>query len=194
MNAANMPRVPTILTSERNAKSPAWMNDPTNYHDRGDIDFNSCNEVCYEQGDFFGLDDLFTEKPIVWRGLAQLYGDWIAKYKLDGFRVDTARHVNAAFFRLWAPRIRTAARRAGIADFPIFGESASTTTTTTGRRTGPRRRRRRFSATTTWGARRCKSSSRVRHRISSCNGCCSGTTCSISFAARPSSTTETKSG
>jgi glycosidase len=102
------------------------MNDPTNYHDRGDIDFSSCSQVCYEQGDFFGLDDLFTEKPVVWQGLAQVYGEWITKYKLDGFRVDTARHVNAAFFRLWTPRILAAARSAGIADFPVFGEIFST--------------------------------------------------------------------
>jgi glycosidase len=126
MNAQNMPRVPTILASDRNAKKPAWMNDPTNYHDRGDIDFSSCSQVCYEQGDFFGLDDLFTEKPVVWQGLAQVYGEWITKYKLDGFRVDTARHVNAAFFRLWTPRILAAARSAGIADFPVFGEIFST--------------------------------------------------------------------
>jgi alpha-amylase len=126
MNAQNMPRVPTILASDRNAKKPAWMNDPTNYHDRGDIDFSSCSQVCYEQGDFFGLDDLFTEKPVVWQGLAQVYGEWITKYKLDGVRVDTARHVNAAFFRLWTPRILAAARSAGIADFPLFGEIFST--------------------------------------------------------------------
>ena len=30
--------------------------------------------------------------------------------------------MNAAFFRLWVPKIRAAARSAGIADFPIFGE------------------------------------------------------------------------
>jgi hypothetical protein len=30
--------------------------------------------------------------------------------------------VNAAFFKLWVPRVRAAARAAGIADFPIFGE------------------------------------------------------------------------
>ncbi len=74
------------------------MNDVTNYHDRGDIDFSSCSDVCYEQGDFFGLDDLFTEKPSVMNGLATVFGNWVKAYKLDGFRVDTARHVNAAFF------------------------------------------------------------------------------------------------
>src|SRR5439155_1390243 len=75
-----------------------------------------------EQGDFFGLDDLFTEKPNVMRGLAQIYGSWIRRYKLDGFRVDTARHVNPEFFGLWVPRILAAARQAGVKDFQIFGE------------------------------------------------------------------------
>jgi hypothetical protein len=59
-------------------------------------------------------------------GLAKIFGDWVKTYKLDGFRVDTARHVNAAFFRLWVPKIRTAARSVGITDFPIFGEVFST--------------------------------------------------------------------
>ena len=107
-------------------KKPAWLNDVTNYHDRGNIDFNSCSQVCFEQGDFFGLDDLFTEKPVVMKGLASVFGGWVRKYKVDGFRVDTARHVNAAFFRLWTPRILASARSVGITDFPIFGEVFST--------------------------------------------------------------------
>ena len=103
-------------------KKPAWLNDPLNYHDRGNIDFGSCSITCFEQGDFFGLDDLFTEKPIVSNGLAQIYASWITRFKVDGFRVDTAKHVNAAFFGLWVPKIRAAARAAGIPDFPVFGE------------------------------------------------------------------------
>ena len=98
------------------------MNDVTKYHNRGDIDFNACSPICFEQGDFFGLDDLFTEQPKVMQGLADVYAEWIRKYKLDGFRMDTAKHVNAAFFRLWAPRILAAARAAGVNDFEIFGE------------------------------------------------------------------------
>src|SRR5207247_2295089 len=42
--------------------------------------------------------------------------------KVDGFRVDTARHVDRAFFRVWTPRILRAAREAGVRDFQIFGE------------------------------------------------------------------------
>jgi glycosidase len=122
LKAATMPHVPFVLPGDRKAKQPAWLNDPLNYHDRGDIDFGSCSEACFEQGDFFGLDDLFTEKPVVWKGLAQVYGDWIRRFHVDGFRVDTARHVNAAFFKLWTPRIMAAARAAGVKDFQIFGE------------------------------------------------------------------------
>jgi hypothetical protein len=117
-----MPRVPVLLGADRTAKKPAWLNDPTRYHDRGDIDFSSCNQTCFEQGDFFGLDDLFTERQDVVRGLADVYASWIERYRIDGIRIDTARHVNAAFFRQWLPRVRAAARRAGVAEFTVFGE------------------------------------------------------------------------
>lgn len=122
LRASLMPRVPFVLPADRTRKKPAWLNDPLNFHDRGNIDFGSCSQTCFEQGDFYGLDDLFTEKPNVMNGLAQIYSSWISRFKVDGFRVDTAKHVNAAFFRLWVPKIRAAARAAGISDFPIFGE------------------------------------------------------------------------
>ena len=122
VKASNMPQVPSLDADERSAKSPSWLNDVTKYHNRGDINFGSCSPICFEQGDFFGLDDLFTEQPAVMQGLADTYGDWIRRYKLDGFRVDTARHVNAAFFRLWVPKILAAARAAGVPDFEVFGE------------------------------------------------------------------------
>jgi glycosidase len=117
-----MPRVPYVATADRAAKRPAWLNDARRYHNRGDIDFASCSQQCFEQGDFFGLDDLFTEQPVVSRGLAAVYADWIRRFKVDGFRVDTAKHVNAAFFKVWTPRILAAARAAGVADFEVFGE------------------------------------------------------------------------
>ena len=117
-----MPRVATIPADERDAKRPAWLNDVTKYHDRGDIDFSSCSDICFEQGDFFGLDDLFTENPSVMGGLAEVYAAWIRRYRIDGFRIDTARHVNRAFFRLWVPRILAAARAAGVPSFELFGE------------------------------------------------------------------------
>jgi glycosidase len=120
--ARYMPEVPFVPAPLRHVKKPDWLNDPLNYHDRGNIDFGSCSQQCFEQGDFFGLDDLFTEKPNVMSGLAQIYASWITQFHVDGFRVDTAKHVNAAFFGLWVPRIRAAARSIGVTDFPVFGE------------------------------------------------------------------------
>jgi glycosidase len=122
LSAQYMPEVPFVLPGDKHLKKPDWLNNPLNYHDRGNIDFGSCSQQCFEQGDFAGLDDLFTEKPNVMNGLAQIYGSWITRFHVDGFRVDTAKHVNAAFFKLWVPKIRAAAKSIGVADFPIFGE------------------------------------------------------------------------
>jgi glycosidase len=120
LSAKTMPNPPTVAPA---IKSPGWLNDVTNYHDRGDLSFSGpCDEQCLEQGDFFGLDDLFTEKPAVVNGLADIYAGWAKKYKLDGFRVDTARHVNAGFFGIWAPKVLAAAPKS----FQIFGEVAMT--------------------------------------------------------------------
>ena len=116
------PRQPIVLPQNRRLKRPAWLNDVTRYHNRGDIEFSSCSSVCFEQGDFFGLDDVFTEQPYVVSGLAKVYGDWIRRYKVDGFRIDTAKHLDRAFFRSWAPKLEAAARAAGVSDFEIFGE------------------------------------------------------------------------
>ena len=112
-----------VLPAEANLKKPAWMNDVSNYHNRGDINWGGCSQACIEQGDFSGLDDLFTEKPEVVDGLAEVFGSWITRFRFDGFRIDTARHVDRGFYERWVPRIRETATRAGIEDFEIFGET-----------------------------------------------------------------------
>jgi glycosidase len=122
LSPAAMPRQPSVTPAEQALKQPAWLNDVTNYHDRGNIP-SSCDQECQEYGDFSGLDDLFTEQPEVMAGLAQIYADWIRRYRFDGFRVDTARHVNPEFFGLWVPRVLAAAREAGVGEFEIFGEA-----------------------------------------------------------------------
>jgi len=121
VDAGGMPHSPVLLDADAHAKKPEWLNDVAGYHNRGDIDFSSCDERCYEQGDFYGLDDLFTEQLRVANGLARIYGDWIRRFRVDGFSVDTARHVDVAFFHRWVPEIRAAARSAGVRDFQIFG-------------------------------------------------------------------------
>ena len=100
-------------------KKPAWLNDVIYYHNRGNSTFSGENSL---MGDFFGLDDLFTEHPRVVRGMVEIYKEWIRKYKIDGFRIDTVKHVNIEFWQQFVPQIRAYAKEQGIDDFFMFGE------------------------------------------------------------------------
>jgi len=111
-----------IPTESTNAKSPAWLNDLSNYHNVGDMSKCWGDGNCTKIGDFFGLDDLATEKESVWRGWGDVYGKWIRDYGISGFRVDTARHVDDEFFKNWSPLIQDAAKSIGVSNFTIFGE------------------------------------------------------------------------
>jgi len=113
---------PYIPAESKKLKNPAWLNDINNYHNVGDM--GSCWGVgnCTKLGDFYGLDDLATEKPVVYKGWAEVYGKWISNYGISGFRVDTARHVDDKFFKNWSPLIQASAKKSNINDFTIFGE------------------------------------------------------------------------
>ena len=113
---------PYIPAESKKLKNPAWLNDINNYHNVGDM--GSCWGVgnCTKLGDFYGLDDLATEKPVVYKGWAEVYGKWISTYGISGFRVDTARHVDDKFFKNWSPLIQATANKSNIKDFTIFGE------------------------------------------------------------------------
>jgi glycosidase len=73
-------------------------------------------------GDFVGLDDLFTEHPRVVSGMIDIFGWWIDEFEIDGFRIDTARHVNPEFWQAFVPAMRQRAQARGIPNFHIFGE------------------------------------------------------------------------
>ena len=111
-----------IPASMATIKNPAWLNDLSNYHNVGDMAHCWGNGDCTKLGDFYGLDDLATEKETVWRGWADVYGQWIKNYGFAGFRVDTAKHVDDQFFKNWQPLIQQTATAAGIPNFTIFGE------------------------------------------------------------------------
>ncbi len=68
-------RSPTCRCStpaRRTSRSPAWLNDLTMYHNRGNTTFIGEDS---QYGDFFGLDDLFTERPEVVDGMVDIYAD-----------------------------------------------------------------------------------------------------------------------
>jgi glycosidase len=113
---------PFVPPAEANVKVPAWLNSPIYYHNRGNSDFWGESS---QLGDFVGLDDLMTENPRVVQGFIDIYGDWIERYRIDGFRIDTARHVNPEFWQAFVPAMLRKARAAGVQNFHIFGEVAA---------------------------------------------------------------------
>jgi pullulanase-type alpha-1,6-glucosidase len=117
--ATSFPYTPTFRAdADRSAKTPAWLNDPTLYHNRGDSTFAGESST---YGDFIGLDDLFTEHPDVVDGMSDIYRTWV-DFGIDGFRIDTVKHVNMEFWQQFAPAMRDEARRIGNDDFFAFGE------------------------------------------------------------------------
>jgi glycosidase len=113
---------PYIPKGLENAKTPAWLNDPIFYHNRGDSTFRGESS---QFGDFVSLDDLATEHPRVVEGFIDIYGAWIDEFGVDGFRIDTAQHVNPEFWQAFAPAMQARARAKGITNFAIFGEVAT---------------------------------------------------------------------
>ena len=100
-------------------KSPSWLNDPRNYHNRGNS--GGSGESSF-YGDFYGLDDLFTESPEVLEGWVNVFAQWINEVGIDGFRIDTFRHVNREFWLQFLPQMREVARVSGKRYFPMWGE------------------------------------------------------------------------
>lgn len=115
----SFPVPPVISDKYKNAKAPAFLNNLTNYHNRGDSTFSGESSTF---GDFFGLDDVFTEKPEVVAGWIKNWQDWIIKFDIDGYRIDTAKHVNPEFWQAFLPAILKTAASVGKTYFPIFGE------------------------------------------------------------------------
>jgi alpha-amylase len=115
----SFPVKPTVPAAEAQSKHPAWLNDLTLYHNRGNTTFQGENSL---HGDFVGLDDLFTEHPKVVQGMIEIFSSWIRNYNVDGFRLDTARHVNPAFWEAFCPAMHAEAAKIGKRDFLLFGE------------------------------------------------------------------------
>jgi glycosidase len=110
--------------ADQTVKTPAWLNDPTMYHNRGTSSFTGENS---EYGDFpagplAALDDLWTERPEVVNGMIDIYEEWVEKAGVDGFRIDTVKHVNMEFWQRFGPALEGYAASLGNEDFFMFGE------------------------------------------------------------------------
>jgi glycosidase len=122
LTRADFAYAPYVPRGEEHIKVPDWLNQPIYYHNRGNSTFAGESS---EMGDFSGLDDLMTENPRVVQGFIEIYGNWIDRYGVDGFRIDTARHVNPEFWQAFVPAMLARAAAQGIPHFHIFGEVAT---------------------------------------------------------------------
>ncbi|MFD5278486.1 alpha-amylase family glycosyl hydrolase [Pseudarthrobacter sp. NPDC058362] len=122
--ATSFPYTPLLEPGEEDLKVPAWLNNPSLYHNRGDTTF--AGEDAY-YGDFFGLDDLFTEHPKVVDGMKEIYQTWVGDFGVDGFRIDTMKHVNDEFWQEFGPDVLAYAKEQGKDEFFMFGEVFDTT-------------------------------------------------------------------
>ncbi|WP_447749882.1 alpha-amylase family glycosyl hydrolase [Sphingopyxis fribergensis] len=111
--------IPVVPQGEETVKVPAWLNDPAYYHNRGNSNWVGESAL---YGDFAGLDDLATENPRVVAGFIDIFGGWIDEFGIDGFRIDTAKHVNPEFWQAFVPAMQARAKARGIPNFHIFGE------------------------------------------------------------------------
>jgi alpha-amylase len=103
--------------------NPPLFRDPSVYNRRGRVtDYNVREQVIY--GDFpGGLKDLNTEDPRVRDEMVRVYTNWILATDIDGFRIDTLKHVDDGFWLDFAPRIRQNLAAAGKTNFFMFGEA-----------------------------------------------------------------------
>ncbi|MGW1724662.1 pullulanase-type alpha-1,6-glucosidase [Streptomyces sp. NPDC002306] len=124
----SFPRTPVVPAAKKNVKVPSWLNDPTMYSNRGDSTYAG-ESTTY--GDFSGLDDLWTERPEVVRGMEKIYQRWVGDFDVDGFRIDTVKHVDMEFWTQWATALDAYAARQGRDDFFMFGEVYSADTSIT---------------------------------------------------------------
>ncbi|MFD9245607.1 pullulanase-type alpha-1,6-glucosidase [Streptomyces sp. NPDC059556] len=124
----SFPYTPVASAEKADTKVPAWLNDPTMYHNRGDSTWVGESA---EYGDFVGLDDLWTERPEVVDGMRRIYEKWVRDFKIDGFRIDTVKHVDLDFWTQWATALDAYAKKQGREDFFMFGEVYSADTAVT---------------------------------------------------------------
>jgi glycosidase len=73
-------------------------------------------------GDFLSLKELDLPRPEVLDTLIKVYKYWIAKADLDGFRIDTVKHMEHTATAIFCNAIREYAQRMGKHNFFLFGE------------------------------------------------------------------------
>jgi glycosidase len=108
---------------------PAELQDPATFTRKGRItSWDHAPE--FGEGDFFGLKDIHQGAGAIddfrpsaaLRALAAIYKFWIAYADLDGFRVDTVKHMDPGATRYFASVIHEFTQAIGKENFYLIGE------------------------------------------------------------------------
>lgn len=110
---------PFVPTSGKDAKVPAWLNDPKYYNNQGDALLPGEGAV---KGDFAGLDDIDTSQPEVISGLTEIFKDLVTEFRPDGFNINRLEYVDIEFWQSFSPAIMEHAQAIGLPEFFLFGD------------------------------------------------------------------------
>ncbi len=100
---------------------PEELQRPECYKRRGQIrNWNDPQEAI--DGDFLSLKELDIRRADVLDALIKAYKHWIAVADIDGFRLDTVKHMESSATAIFCNAIREYARRIGKHNFFLFGE------------------------------------------------------------------------
>ncbi len=93
------------------------------YNRRGrTVDFEDPDQLLH--GDFpGGLKDLDTTRCEVKQAMVDSYARWVELTDVDGFRIDTIKHVDREFWRFFAQKVRQRLAAHGKSNFFMFGEA-----------------------------------------------------------------------
>lgn len=112
---------PTTGLQEHDAVWPREFQNQDRYKRRGQIrDWGDPDEAI--NGDFLSLKELDINQPVVLTSLIDAYKYWIAATDVDGFRVDTVKHMESSDTAIFCNAVREYAKRIGKQNFFIFGE------------------------------------------------------------------------
>jgi glycosidase len=123
----NAGRAPIIFIQDPNINrvppAPGVLGRLEGYHGFGRI-LNYDDDAQRLLGDFpGGLKDVNTENPEVRKTMIDVYAKWVEETDLDGFRIDTVKHVEYEFWETFAPEVRKRLAAKGKQKFLMFGEA-----------------------------------------------------------------------
>jgi len=112
---------PAVGLQDDDAVWPLDLQRPECYKRRGQIrNWNDGEEAMH--GDFLSLKELATSAPSVLDALIKIHKYWIAVTDIDGFRLDTVKHLEDSATAIFCNAVREYAKRIGKHNFFIFGE------------------------------------------------------------------------